>query len=164
MFIAVILFHKLPASVAQRRRCLSSQRGSRVAAVDATGSPPLGRPSLLRIPLFQSPLSFHPRPPQRYWVRSQLIFCAGSGGKKKCTCRGIWWNIWGLPTCRDAIGCDFERAQERGGSPGRLRFRFTVQPGRGWQTRLFFLSLHFIVFQASFILFFFLQFGATLFT
>lgn len=124
---------------------------------EAPESPRSTPPDLLHSavhPSFQSPLSFHPRPPQRYWVRSQLIFCAGSGKKNKCTCRGIWWNIWGLPTCRDAIGCDFEKAQERGGSPGRLRFRSTVQPGCGWQMRLFFLSLHFIVFQASFILFF----------
>lgn len=80
------------------------------------------------------------------------ISCGGWGEENKCTRRGIWRNIWGLPACRDAIGCDFERAQERGGSPGRLRFRSAVQPGRSWQTWLSFFL--FFPRRASFISFF----------
>lgn len=97
---------------------------------------------------------FHPPLLQPYyWLRLRLR----GGEENKCTRRGIWRNIWGLPACRDVIGCDFERAQERGGSPGRLRFRSTVQPGRSWQTWLSFFL--FFSFPSSF---FYLLFSSSL--
>lgn len=121
-------------------------------------SAPSVRSSPLRFPslLFYSLLFVSSSSPAAVLAEMTAeISCVG-GEENKCTRRGIWRNIWGLPACRDAIGCDFERAQERGGSPGRLRFRSTVQPGRSWQT---WLSFFLFFFPSSF---FYLLFSSSL--